>query len=108
MPRPLVSPARIAMMYSTWWILWIGVQAWVMIDAGYDYGLAFGDAAITQFIFALAGYSINTSMHSYQPSIKNSVYVFTWSIGISIACAYLQKWTNLQWIADVNGYHQYL
>ena len=95
-------------MYSTWWILWIGVQAWVMIDAGFDYGLAFGDASITQFIFALAGYTIHTSMRSYQPSIKNSVYVFTWSIGIAIACAYLQEWIHLQWIPDVNDYYSYL
>lgn len=108
MSQPLVSRSRIALMYSAWWIIWIGVQAWVMIESGFDYEVAFGDASITQFIFALAGYSINTSMHSYQPSVKNSVYVFTWSIGISIACAYLQKWTNLQWLPDENGYHAFL
>jgi len=95
-------------LYCGWWLLWIGVQAYLIHEMGFAWSAAFRDAVITQLIVAFAGYTINSSMHSYQPSPKNSLYVLTWSIALAVLCVLLQRWLVMFWVADPSSYLPFL
>jgi LytS/YehU family sensor histidine kinase len=72
------------------------VQAYLLNQIGYDWRSSLTDAAITQSVLAVAGYTINNSMHFYQPSPKNSLYVLSWSVALAGLCAFLQRWLVMQ------------
>lgn len=91
MIKSLSGKAKILLIYLAWWMVWILDQALVVSQAGFDWNTAFMDAVITQLVVAIAGYVINTSMHSYQPSAKNSIYVLIWSIALAGLCVALQR-----------------
>lgn len=100
MSIPALASYRIVTLYAGWWLLWMGVQSYLLHEVGLGWPQAFTDAAITQLVLALAGYTINTSMHSYQPSPKNSLYVLSWSVALAVLCVFLQRWLILQLVAD--------
>lgn len=91
-----------------WWIVWGGVLAYALISLGTEQRTALIDAAVTQFIFAVAGYTINTAMHSYQPSIRNSFYVLGWSVALSVLCVFTEKWVLQQLISGQPSYFDLL
>ncbi|CAN5532456.1 hypothetical protein BH10BAC4_BH10BAC4_00420 [soil metagenome] len=78
--------------YTVWWCLWIVLQFVLLTQIGFDTNKALTDAIVTQFIFALAGYTINTSMRSYQPGLRNSLYVLSWSLALAVLCVFVQRW----------------
>jgi two-component sensor histidine kinase len=92
--------AKIFTLYLSWWLLWIFVQTLVIVQAGFGWEIAIKDAAITQFVIAIAGYAINTSMHSYQPSAKNSIYVLIWSLALTFLSLALQRWLLIQFLEN--------
>lgn len=100
--RKTLSYSRIGAAYSAWWLLWIGEQAFLVNRAGFNWDLALTDAAISQLLLAVSGYAINTSMHYYQPSQKNSVYVLIWSLALAAGCTLLQQWLIAQAITDAS------
>ncbi len=91
-----LSYSRIIIGYAAWWIFWGGVQTYAIIRLGFDLDLALIDSAVTQVIFAMAGYTINTSMHSYRPTGRNVIYIIGWSIGLAAICTYLQRETLIR------------
>lgn len=104
----MVSYSRIGISYLGWWMVWMAAQAWVITQSGFDWNTALLDAIVTQLVFAVGGYTINTSMHSYQPSVRNSLYVLGWSIALAGLCVFLQRWALLQLLNDQVGYIQFL
>lgn len=66
------------------------------------------DAIVTQLVFALAGYTINTSMHSYQPSGRNSIYVLGWSLALTALCIFFQRWILFEIIGEDEKYNHLL
>lgn len=83
-------------LYLGWWLLWILVQTIVIVQAGFAWETAIKDAVITQIVIAMAGYAINTSMYSYQPSAKHSIYVLIWSLALTFLSVALQRWLLMQ------------
>lgn len=88
--------AKVFTLYLGWWLLWILVQTIVIAQAGFAWETAIKDAVITQLVIAIAGYAINTSMHSYQPSAKHSIYVLIWSLALTFLSVALQRWLLVQ------------
>ena len=86
----------------------MSVQISVITAAGFDWDTALIDAGITQLVFALSGYTINTSMHSYQPGLRNSVYILSYSIALAIVCLFVQRWLLLEILVDVPQYPIFL
>ncbi len=103
-----ISYYKIGIGYTGWWLLWTGIQAYLLNQIGYDWRIGLTDAAITQCVLAAAGYTINTSMHFYQPSPKNSLYVLGWSIALAGLCTFFQRWLITQAIADTPAYPAFL
>lgn len=108
MTTPLSGKTKILLIYLAWWLVWILDQALVLSQTGFDWETALTDAVITQVIVAIAGYVINTSMHSYQPSAKNSVYVVIWSIALAALCAEFQRRVLMQVLSDNTAYLNFL
>jgi two-component system, LytTR family, sensor kinase len=108
MSKPSLQKNKIALIYAGWWMVWFFDQSLVLVQIGFPWSIALIDAAVTQLVLAVAGYTINTSMHSYQPSQKNSFYVFTWSIALAALCVFLQRWALSQWLGEVAGYNLFL
>ena len=104
MTKPFIALRKIVIVYAGWWLAWLGVQAFLVMQAGFDLKTAFLDAAITQLIFAVSGYTINTSMHAYQPSARNSAYVLSWSVALTLLCVFIQKWLLQQFINEQPDY----
>lgn len=100
--------AKIFTLYLSWWMLWIVIQSIVLFQTGFVWETAIQDAIITQLMIALAGYAINTSMHSYQPSAKHAVYVLIWSLALTFLSLALQRWLLIQTIGDDADYLQFL
>lgn len=90
MSKSFSFKAKVITIYLGWWLVWMLDQALVLHQTGFSWRIALMDAAVTQLVLALAGYVINTSMHSYQPSAKNSVYVLVWSLALAALCVFLQ------------------
>ena len=86
----------------------MAVQTYVLTSVGIDLVTACVDAIVTQAVFALAGYTINTSMHSYQPSPRNSFYVLCWSIALEVLCVAAQRSILSQFFADDATYLDFL
>ncbi len=93
--------AKIIFLYLAWCLLWMVVQAVMVFQAGFGWETALQDALVTQLVIAVAGYAINTSMHSYQPSARNSLYVLVWSLALTFLCLVLQRWL-LQYLVTSN------
>ncbi len=108
MTKPLVSYTAVALSYLVWWIFWMGVQVYAMVYIGFDWTTALTDASITQFLYALAGYTINTSMHAYQPGRRTSVYVLFQAIVFSAICVFAQQYVLQQVIIAQPGYDLFL
>jgi len=107
MSSSMLSHSRIILAYSTWWIIWGAGQTFLLTELGFDWNTALTDAGVTQVILAIAGYTINTSMHAYRPSGRNAIYVLGWSIGLAAICAYLQRETLIRLI-DGESYQAFL
>ena len=103
-----VTYSKILTIYLFWWANWIAVQTAVILGLGFGWETALTDAAITQLIFALAGYTINASMRSYQPSIKNMVYLICYSIVLTLLSVFIQRWLLLQTLSGVLDYPHFL
>lgn len=99
---------KIFTLYLGWWLLWMLVQTIVIVQAGFAWEIALKDAIITQFVIAIAGYAINTSMHSYQPSARNSVYVLIWSLALTFLSLALQRWLIIQVLENNATYTNFL
>ena len=108
MPKPPLQKYKIALIYAGWWLLWFLDQAFVLVQIGFDWQSSIIDAGVTQVVLALAGYAINTSMHSYQPSKKNSLYVFVWSIALAALCVFIQHLILIDLLAEVADYKLFL
>ena len=108
MSVPFISKSKIIIGYGAWWAEWTVVQAFVLHQIGFAWELAFTDALVTQLILALAGYTINTSMHSYHPSVKNLLYVLSWSIALSTLCVFFQREALLLLVDDQEVYKSFL
>lgn len=108
MTKSLSGKTKILFIYLVWWLVWILDQALVVSQAGFDWNTALYDAGITQLIVAIAGYVINTSMHSYQPSAKNSLYVVIWSLALAFLCVGLQHHILMYVVADNPNYLNFL
>lgn len=104
----LTGKAKIFTLYLSWWLLWMAIQSIVLFQTGFVWETAIQDAIITQLMIALAGYAINTSMHSYQPSAKHAVYVLIWSLALTFLSLALQRWLLIQTIGDDADYLQFL
>lgn len=79
-------------------------QYFVITSIGFDSNTALIDSAVTQLIFAIAGYTINTSMHAYQPSARNSLYVLGQTVILAAASVGLQRFILLEWLGEIPGY----
>jgi two-component system LytT family sensor kinase len=106
--KGILTYSKIVSVYAGWWILWMCVQTYILSAAGFDLVTACIDSAITQAVFAFAGYAINTSMHSYQPSLRNSFYVFAWSIALEVLCVAAQRGILVQFFGDDANYMNFL
>lgn len=93
-----LSPTKVFLGYLAWWILWALDQVYLLQHLGFDLQTSMIDAGVTQLIFAMAGYTINTSMHSYRPSPRNALYVIGWALGLAAISVYLQRETLLRLI----------
>lgn len=108
MTKSLSTKGKISIIYLSWCLVWILDQALVLHQTGFSWKISFLDAIITQLVIALAGYVINTTMHSYQPSAKNSVYVLAWSMALGGLCVLLQRWLLMQVIGNDVEYAVFL
>ena len=102
------AKAKITALYLAWSLLWMLLQTIVIFKTGFNWEVALQDALITQLVIAMAGYTINTSMHSYQPSAKNSFYVLVWAMALTVLCLILQRWLLLQLLTDNQAFHTFL
>ena len=107
MSAQVISYSKVLLIYAAWWTVWGADQAYLLMQFGFDFNTALKDAIVTQLIFAMAGYTINTSMRSYRPSGKNTVYVVGWSIALAAICVYLQRET-LMYMIDGEEYRVFL
>src|SRR5580704_9573476 len=108
MSKLTISYSKIIPAYLGWWVLWMGIQGYLLRQLGFSWTITVTDAGITQIALALAGYSINTSMHFYNPSQKNALYVISWSVAFAAICAYVQHWILGQLMASQKGYIAFL
>jgi two-component system, LytTR family, sensor kinase len=100
MIKSLSTKTKIVFIYLAWWCVWVADHVLVLHQIGFSWQTAFTDSLITQGVVALAGYVINTSMHSYQPSARNSVYIIVWSLALTTLCVLLQRWLLVQILQD--------
>jgi two-component system, LytTR family, sensor kinase len=98
MPRSVIPYRRIVVAYVSWWLFWVWFQGFILHGEGYDWNQSVIDAFITNGILALAGYALHTSMHYYIPSLKNSLYVLSWSLAFVAICITIQRWLLSQFI----------
>ncbi len=88
--------------------MWGVVQAIVLNQSGVAWSVALIDAGATQLIFALAGYTINMSMRSYQPSVRNSLYVLLWCIALTALCILTQRWLLIDMFGEGEAYGSFV
>ncbi|WP_416865668.1 MAG: sensor histidine kinase [Imperialibacter sp.] len=108
MTKSLVSYTTIALSYLAWWMLWMAVQTYAMLLAGFDWETALTDASITQLIYAVAGYTMNTSMQAYQPGRRTAIFVLMRAIVLSVICLFAQQFILEQVNAKTPGYEAFL
>ncbi|CAN5206654.1 hypothetical protein BH09BAC3_BH09BAC3_03590 [soil metagenome] len=108
MAKPYISYYKISIAYLCWWLVWGAVQVALLLQSGVSLNVALIDACITQLIFAAAGYTINTSMSSYQPSPRNSLFVLIWCIGLAALCMITQRWLLIEFIGESEPYVLFL
>lgn len=89
-------------------MVWGVAQAVVLNQSGITWGIAFADAGATQLIFALAGYTINMSMRSYQPSVRNSIYVLLWCMALTTLCIFAQRWLLIDMFGENDAYGAFI
>ena len=99
MSQASITYSKVLLAYAGWWLVWIAVQIFLLVKLGQSLQVAMIDSTITQLILAAAGYTIHTSMRSYQPGLRNSFYVISWSIALALICVMIQKYL----LTELNG-----
>ena len=102
--KPYFSYYRVLIGYFCWWLIWGTIQVALLLQSGVELSVALTDACITQLIFAAAGYTINASMKSYQPSARNSFFVLIWCIGLAGLCMLAQRWLLIEFMGESEPY----
>jgi two-component sensor histidine kinase len=102
-PAPALPFVKIAVAYAAWWLLWLAAQT-LLLQETLDINIAWRDALVTQLITAMAGYAINTSMHAYQPSGRNAIFVFVQSLILAGVAVAVMRWVLRLWIPDEQDY----
>lgn len=91
-----LSSTKIYLIYFAWWLLWGADHVFILVYSGFELNTALLDAAVTQVIFAMAGYTIHNAMQSYRPGARNALIVIAWALGLAAICVYLQRETLLR------------
>lgn len=102
-----LSYGKIALAYAAWWALWCIAQA-VLLGETFAFQLAFRDALVTQLLTAIAGYAINTSMHAYQPSGRNAIFVVLQTLALAGASVWLMRFIMGWWMPEESRYLSWL
>jgi two-component system LytT family sensor kinase len=90
------ASSKVTLAYVAWWLLWALLGAYALADTtALSWKMALADSINASLIMATAGYVMSNSLKYYQPSPKNSVYLFAWSITLAILCVVLQRYLNL-------------
>ncbi len=86
------SPSKLKSPYfkfAIWWIFWTTVGTIVIHQFAFSWTLSFADAALTQLDWTIAGYALNSMLRFYQPSSRNLLNLFAFSIALAALFTYL-------------------
>jgi two-component system, LytTR family, sensor kinase len=100
------SYSKLATAYLLWCISWVGLQAVALrFTFGLSWVISLSDAAITNFLIAIAGYSMVQMMRFYQP--RQSIRLGM-SIGLAILCVAAMRYLTPLMIENIDEYGLFL
>lgn len=84
-----------------WWIFWTICQSIIIHRLGFNWQIATTDAAVSNLIFALAGFVTQSTYKFYSPGKENRLFRLAYGLGLSIICIWLIQFT-LSYIFENN------
>jgi two-component system, LytTR family, sensor kinase len=103
-----VSYFKIALVYFSWWMVWVVDQTYLLLSLGWSWEVSIGDTLVTQLTLALGGYALNTTLRYYRPDIKNALSILIWSLVVSVLVLAIQHWSLLFWFNNQPDYSLFL
>ncbi len=98
----------VIIIYSIAALCWIALHAYILYSFGFNWQIAVVDSKLNNVLIGIAAYIMFNTLRFYQPSQKNLVYLFEWSIILSVAIIFIFRWI-MRWIFISNDeYMQFL
>lgn len=85
-----------------WWLFWSVCQTIIIHRLGFTWQIAAVDAAISNLIFALAGFVTQSTYKFYSPGKENPLFRLLYGIALSVICIWLIEFA-LSFIFSTNN-----
>ncbi len=97
-----LSYRKLALFFLLWCFCWIVLQTFALqYTFGFDWITCLADAAVTNFLIAIAGYDMILILKYYQP---RQVIRFAMSIGLAALCVFAMHHITLMLINETDEY----
>lgn len=97
-----------ALHYTAWWLFWIVAQTVVLHRLNIAWPLAWTDAALFNFLLALAGYIIINTYRFYSAGSKNYVYRLGYIFILTLLSVMAFQWITTYFYSDQQYYTNFV
>jgi len=96
--------------YTLCWLLWIGVQAWVLesLALGFGWESALIDSVVSNALLALSGLIAARNLKYYRPGRGRYLYLVIWNTARSAIITGVTYWLLTHLLAQAPGYIYFL
>jgi two-component system LytT family sensor kinase len=74
------SQKRFLFIFIAWWIIWAGMQTWILYGLGFPFEISLPDSAISNFLLAVACVIISNNLKYYLPQQRRYGYLLALSL----------------------------
>jgi two-component system, LytTR family, sensor kinase len=99
-----LSQKKFIFIFIAWWLIWAGMQAWILYGLGFPVPLSITDSAISNFLLAGACTLISNNLKYYLPQQQRYGYLLVLSLLTAGAWLLAIKYA-LSWVITDTGYN---
>ncbi|MDP1725677.1 MAG: histidine kinase [Bacteroidota bacterium] len=89
---PNLSYKGIIYTFTGFWLVWIAMQTYILVDFGIDFKIAFSDSLLSNLLLGITSFIIFITLKYYQPSKDNFFYLRIWALLLAVANTAILSW----------------
>jgi two-component system, LytTR family, sensor kinase len=103
-----LSQKKFLLAFIAWWLIWTGMQTWIVYGLHYSLQVAFIDSAVTNTLLAASCVLVSNNLKYYLPQKERYWYILILSLVLSVVWLLLIKYVLPLLITNETDYSLFL